>query len=54
VRIGDEVHPDLAWAYDFPTRELAPIAGLVAFYNEHVDVFIDGEQLERPTTPFSR
>jgi len=54
VRIGDEVHPDLAWAYDFPTRELAPIAGLVAFYNEHVDVFVDGEQLERPTTPFSR
>ena len=54
VRIGDAVHPDLAWAYDFPTRELAPIAGLVAFYNEHVDVFVDGEQLERPTTPFSR
>ncbi len=54
VRIEDAVHPDLAWAYDFPTRELAPIAGLVAFYNEHVDVFVDGEQLERPTTPFSR
>jgi uncharacterized protein (DUF427 family) len=28
------VHPDLAWAYDFPTRQLQPIAGLVAFYNE--------------------
>ena len=29
VRAGDTVHPDLAWAYDFPTRQLQPIAGLV-------------------------
>lgn len=30
----DRVNPDLAWAYDFPTRQLLPIAGLVSFYNE--------------------
>ena len=30
---------DIAWAYDFPTRELLPIAGLIAFYNEKVDIF---------------
>ena len=48
------VHPDLAWAYDFPTRQLQPIAGLVAFYNEKVDVSIDGEPLARPVTHFSR
>ncbi len=53
VRVGDTVHPDLAWAYDFPTRQLLPIAGLVAFYNEKVDIVIDGHQLERPVTPFS-
>lgn len=35
-------YEDLAWSYDFPTRECAPIAGLVCFYNEKVDVFIDG------------
>ena len=46
-------HPDVAWAYDFPTRELLPIAGLVAFYNEKVDIFLDGVQLERPRTHFS-
>ncbi len=34
VSDGDTTHPDLAWAYDFPTRQLLPIAGLVAFYNE--------------------
>ena len=53
VRGGDTVYPDLAWSYDFPTRQLLPIAGLIAFYNEKVDVFIDGQPLERPVTHFS-
>ncbi|MGW4462638.1 DUF427 domain-containing protein [Micromonospora sp. NPDC004704] len=53
VRVGDTVHPDLAWAYDFPTRQLIPIAGLIAFYNEKVDVVVDGERLPRPKTHFS-
>ncbi len=44
---------DVAWSYDFPTRELAPIAGLVAFYNEKVDIEVDGVPQERPTTKFS-
>ena len=34
VRAGGTVHPDLAWSYDFPTRQLLPIAGMIAFYNE--------------------
>jgi uncharacterized protein (DUF427 family) len=53
VRTGGEVHADLAWSYDFPTRALTPIAGLVAFYNEKVDITLDGTLLERPQTPFS-
>ena len=53
VRSGGSVIPDLAWAYDFPTRQLLPIAGLIAFYNEKVDVILDGERLERPKTHFS-
>ena len=52
IRIGETVHPDLAWAYDFPTRQLQPIAGLIAFYNEKVDIFLDGELLDRPKTHF--
>jgi uncharacterized protein (DUF427 family) len=52
VRIGDTVHRDLAWAYDFPTRQLLPIAGMIAFYNEKVDIFLDGRKLERPKTHF--
>ena len=25
---ASDLHPDLAWSYDFPTRQLLPIAGL--------------------------
>jgi uncharacterized protein (DUF427 family) len=53
VRSGSVVHEDLAWSYDFPTRQLLPIAGLVAFYNEKVDITLDGEPLPRPVTHFS-
>lgn len=54
AQIGDSVHPDLAWCYDFPTRQLLPIAGLVAFYNERVDISIDGRHEDRPITHFFR
>ncbi len=50
ARTGDATHPDLAWAYDFPTRQLLPIAGMIAFYNEKVDTIVDGEHLARPVT----
>lgn len=51
--VDGHLTPDLAWAYDFPTRQLLPIAGLVAFYNEKVDLTVDGTRLERPDTHFS-
>jgi uncharacterized protein (DUF427 family) len=54
ARVGGALHPDIAWSYDFPTREVLPIAGLVAFYNEKVDLFLDGQPLERPRTHFGR
>jgi uncharacterized protein (DUF427 family) len=53
VRVGETVYPDLAWCYDFPTRALSPIAGLIAFYNEKVDIVLDGQRLTRPATHFS-
>ncbi len=53
VVVGAGTYPDMAWSYNFPTRQLLPIAGLVAFYNEKVDLFVDGEREERPVTAFS-
>lgn len=53
VRTGDTVHPDLAWTYHYPLPAVAPIAGLVAFYNEKLDIVVDGVPRGRPTTHFS-
>lgn len=33
---------DAVWSYRFPTMESAGIAGLVCFYDEKVDVWVDG------------
>jgi uncharacterized protein (DUF427 family) len=53
VRVGDIVHEDLAWSYRAPLPESQKIAGLVAFYNEKVDIYVDGVLQERPHTKFS-
>ncbi|MGH2718454.1 MAG: DUF427 domain-containing protein [Actinomycetota bacterium] len=53
VEVGGKLHKDLAWCYDFPTRQLIPIAGLIAFYNEKVDISLDGSPIPRPKTHFS-
>ena len=53
VRTGDTVHGDLVWSYHYPLPAVAPIAGLVAFYNEKVDITLDGVPLTRPHTHFS-
>jgi uncharacterized protein (DUF427 family) len=52
VRVRNASYPDLAWAYGFPTRQLIPIAGMIAFYNEKVETIVDGEHLPRPVTHF--
>jgi uncharacterized protein (DUF427 family) len=54
VRAGDTVHDDLAWSYRTPLPESQKIAGLIAFYNEKVDIYLGGEQLDRPHTHFFR
>jgi uncharacterized protein (DUF427 family) len=56
VRLGpgeQAVHPDLAWTYHFPLPAVGQIAGLVAFYNEKLDIVVDGVALPRPQTQFS-
>ena len=53
VRVGDRLYRDVAWSYRQPVPECPRIAGLVAFFNERVDLIIDGEREERPRTPWS-
>lgn len=44
---------DVAWVYDTPHAEVRGIEGLIAFFNERIDLEVDGEPWERPRTPFS-
>ena len=46
VRVGDDVREDVAWSYATPLPESQKIAGLISFYPERVDIYVDGE-LER-------
>lgn len=47
-------HEDVAWTYLNPDRDAEPVRGLIAFYNERVDLELDGEIAERPVTQWSR
>ncbi|CAL9561545.1 hypothetical protein SUDANB95_04605 [Actinosynnema sp. ALI-1.44] len=53
VVVGDEVHENVVWGYRTPLEESRRVAGLVAFYNEKVDIYVDGVREDRPRTQFS-
>ncbi|MGB9183178.1 MAG: DUF427 domain-containing protein [Solirubrobacteraceae bacterium] len=44
---------DLVWYYADPLDEAAKVKDLVCFFNERVDVELDGELQERPASPWS-
>jgi uncharacterized protein (DUF427 family) len=53
VRAQDGVYDDVAWSYRAPFAESHKIAGLIAFYNEKIDINVDGVLQKRPVTKFS-
>lgn len=53
LEIDGTVYPDLVWIYRSPFPESQKIAGLACFYNEKVDLLVDGVLQIRPRTPFS-
>ncbi|MFL5869402.1 MAG: DUF427 domain-containing protein [Thermoleophilaceae bacterium] len=50
--VGD--HDDVAWTYLDPLHDALPVKGLIAFFNERVDLEVDGEKADRPHTQWSR
>ena len=53
VRVGEDLVADMVWGYPAPVPECPKIANLVSFYNEKVDIYVDGQREERPTTKWS-
>jgi Domain of unknown function (DUF427) len=43
----------VVWSYPEPQREAAEVTGRIAFFNERVDLVVDGTRRERPVTPWS-
>ena len=44
---------DVAWTYHEPLHDADPVRDRICFFNERVDVIVDGERLDRPVTPWS-
>jgi len=42
LRVGDDLVPDVAWSYPTPLPESQKLAGLICFYADKVDVYVDG------------
>jgi uncharacterized protein (DUF427 family) len=45
---GGRGHRDLGWSYEQPLPDAAAVTGLVAFWDERVDMFLEGERRQRP------
>jgi uncharacterized protein (DUF427 family) len=55
VRLGSgDTVPDLVWTYTDPFPEAGRIQDLLCFFNERVDIELDGEPQERPVSAWSR
>ncbi|MBK8900978.1 MAG: DUF427 domain-containing protein [Anaerolineaceae bacterium] len=54
VQISENVYKDLVWSYPDPIPEAPKIKGLLSFYNEKVDIFVDGVKEKRPITAWSK
>ncbi|MFJ9561352.1 DUF427 domain-containing protein [Streptomyces fuscichromogenes] len=51
---GDsDVPPNIVWSYPDPLPAAGAVKGLLAFYDEAVDITVDGERQERPVTHFT-
>lgn len=48
-----KIYPDIVWYYNSPNLECAGIKGMACFYNEKVDLSVDGVTEEKPKTHFA-
>jgi uncharacterized protein (DUF427 family) len=53
ARVGVHFLPDIGWTYHQALHDATQVQGLIAFFNERLDIIVDGERAERPITPWS-
>jgi len=53
LEVNGRPYQDYVWIYRAPLPESQKVAGLACFYNEKVDLVVDGVPQERPRTHFN-
>jgi uncharacterized protein (DUF427 family) len=53
AHVDGTVIRDVAWTYEEPHNYAAAVEGMICFFNERVDISVDGARMERPRTPWS-
>jgi uncharacterized protein (DUF427 family) len=44
---------DVAWTYHEPLHDAEPVRDRICFFDERLDVIVDGQRRDRPVTPWS-
>jgi len=53
ANIGGVGVKDVAWSYEGPHNYATAVRGMLSFFNERVDLYVDGVHLETPRTRWS-
>jgi hypothetical protein len=53
VRLPCGLHENVAWSYQEPRHDAEPVRGRIAFFDEHIDLEVDGRRQPRPSTPWA-
>ncbi len=54
VKVGDRVEEGVVWAYPTPAHDAERVRDYLCFFNERVDLDVEGERVERPVTQWSK
>jgi uncharacterized protein (DUF427 family) len=54
VDLGDRTLEDVVWTYEAPLSDASVVIDRISFFNERVDVVIDGARSDRPATEFTK
>ena len=53
AHVDGNVAPDVAWSYEDPHNYATAVKDMICFFDERVDVSVDGERSARPRGPWS-
>ena len=53
AQLDGRIVEDLAWSYEAPLADAVAVIDRIAFFDERVDVTVDGAPEDRPSTEFT-